>query len=286
MKLVLKSVAPRQGWQWMLQGVRTFGRQPLVLTGLFGTFLFLVLVSMLVPLLGTLVVLAAMPLLSLVMMMGTAAVVRGQPAPPSLFLAPFRTDAQRRKRLLSLCAAYGVLTLLVLTLSDLMDGGALDELQALMASGKDSAEAREQLQVLMDDPRLRSGLLVRFGLTGLLSVPFWHAPALVWWGQQGVAQSLFSSTLALWRCKGAFAVYLSAWASLVVVCSTVLGMGLQAIGGGQFLGVLALPMGLTLSVMFYASLYFMFVQTFGVEGDQGQADDEDGSAEPDLPPAA
>jgi hypothetical protein len=40
-------------------------------------------------------------------------------------------------------------------------------------------------------------------------VPFWHAPGLVHWGSQGVGQALFSSTLAVWRCRGAFVVYLT-----------------------------------------------------------------------------
>jgi hypothetical protein len=58
------------------------------------------------------------------------------------------------------------------------------------------------------------------GLMGLLSVPYWHAPALVHWGGQGVAQALFSSTLALAQ-QGAFAFNMLLWGALMGVASAV-----------------------------------------------------------------
>ena len=275
MKLILKPVEPRQGLQWVLQAWRVFASQPLGLAGLFGTFLFLALVLMLVPVVGGVVVLAAVPLLGLVMMMGTAAAVRGQRALPGLYLAPFRTDALRRSRLLTLCAVYGLLSLLVLLLADSIDNGKLNELQELMAAGRDDARTREELQRLLDDPQLLGGLYTRLALTALLSVPFWHAPALVWWGQQSAAQALFSSTLAIWRSKGAFVMFAATWVSVLAATGLGLGLVLQALGLSGLMGAMAMPLGLTLSVVFYASLYFMFVQTFGTGDAPGVRTDED-----------
>lgn len=284
MKLILKPVQARQGVQWVVQALKVFGRQPLGLAGLFGTFLFLALVLMLVPVIGGVVVLAAVPLLGLVMMMGTAAVVRGQRALPGLYLAPFRTDAVRRSRLLMLCAAYGALSLLVLLVSEAIDGGKLNELQELMAAGRDDARTREELQRLLADPQLLGGLYARVGLTALISIPFWHAPALVWWGQQSAAQALFSSTLAIWRSKGAFVSFVAAWVSLLGVSGLGLGLVLQALGLSGLMGVLAMPLGLTLSVIFYASLYFMFVQTFGT-GEAGSERTDEDAPDEISPPA-
>ena len=284
MKLILKPVQARQGVQWVVQALKVFGRQPLGLAGLFGTFLFLALVLMLVPVIGGVVVLAAVPLLGLVMMMGTAAVVRGQRALPGLYLAPFRTDAVRRSRLMVLCAAYGALSLLVLLVSDAIDGGKLNELQELMAAGRDDARTREDLQRLLADPQLLGGLYARVGLTALISIPFWHAPALVWWGQQSAAQALFSSTLAIWRSKGAFVSFVAAWVSLLGVSGLGLGLVLQALGLSGLMGVLAMPLGLTLSVVFYASLYFMFVQTFGT-GEAGSERTDEDAPDEISPPA-
>ncbi len=287
MKLVLKPVQPRQGLEWVRQAIKIFGKQPLGLTGLFGTFLFFALVMLLLPVIGGVVVLSAVPLLGLVMMMGTAAAVRGQVVSPALFLAPFKTDPVRRKRLLTVCAAYGFCSLLILVISEQIDGGKLQELQELMAGGGgDDAKAREQLQVLLSDPQLLGGLYARLGLTLLLSVPFWHAPALVWWGQQGVAQALFSSTLAVWRGKGAFLAYAAAWVLLVAATGIALGLLLQALGLSSLMGALAMPLGMTLSVVFYASLYFMFVQSFGT-GEVVRTDDSADEIPPDElnPPA-
>jgi len=284
MKLILKPVQARQGVQWVVQALKVFGRQPLGLAGLFGTFLFLALVLMLVPVIGGVVVLAAVPLLGLVMMMGTAAVVRGQRALPGLYLAPFRTDAVRRSRLMVLCAAYGALSLLVLLVSDAIDGGKLNELQELMAAGRDDARTREDLQRLLADPQLLGGLYARVGLTALISIPFWHAPALVWWGQQSAAQALFSSTLAIWRSKGAFVSFVAAWVSLLGVSGLGLGLVLQALGLSGLMGALAMPLGLTLSVIFYASLYFMFVQTFGT-GEAGSERTDEDAPDEISPPA-
>ena len=284
MKLILKPVQARQGVQWVVQALKVFGRQPLGLAGLFGTFLFLALVLMLVPVIGGVVVLAAVPLLGLVMMMGTAAVVRGQRALPGLYLAPFRTDAVRRSRLMVLCAAYGALSLLVLLVSDAIDGGKLNELQELMAAGRDDSRTREDLQRLLADPQLLGGLYTRVGLTALISIPFWHAPALVWWGQQSAAQALFSSTLAIWRSKGAFVSFVAAWVSLLGVSGLGLGLVLQALGLSGLMGALAMPLGLTLSVVFYASLYFMFVQTFGT-GEAGSERTDEDAPDEISPPA-
>ena len=61
------------------------------------------------------------------------------------------------------------------------------------------------------------------GLGTLLSIPYWFAPALVHWGGQGVGQSLFSSTLALWRNKGAFTTFMATWVAVVAVTSVLVG---------------------------------------------------------------
>ena len=92
-------------------------------------------------------------------------------------------------------------------------------------------DARRSAARELADPRLQLGLLLRIGLAGLLSVPFWHAPALVYWGAQGWAKSLFFSTVAIWRNKGAFAVYGLGWIGARGCCLLAMvsvGVGLSA----------------------------------------------------------
>ena len=97
----------------------------------------------------------------------------------------------------------------------------------------------------------------------LLSVPFWHAPALVHWGGQGVGQALFSSTLAVWRAKGAFLVYALSWFAVIALFGFVTAVGMGLLGVPQMAGVLALPAGLVFSTVFYVSLIFSFNDSFG-----------------------
>ena len=265
MKLSLRHVTPRQGLDWIKDAVAAFVRSPLALTGMFGFFLMFALLCMLLPYLGSVLVLASIPLMGLGMMIATASAVQGEPLGPRQFLLPLKAQDARRKDLLRLCTLYAFFSALILVISDSIDGQKLDQLQNLMAqdgTGSGAAERRQEIEALLSDPRLQAGLYARFGLTALLSIPFWHAPALIWWGHQGLAQSLFSSTLAIWRTKGAFVVYILSWCAIVGIVGGGLGLLLSAAGAASWLGPLAMPLGLTVSVMFYVSLYFMFVQTF------------------------
>jgi hypothetical protein len=115
---------------------------------------------------------------------------------------------------------------------------------------------------LLADPRLLNGLLVRFGLAALMSIPFWHAPALVHWGGQGVGQALFSSSLAVWRSKAAFLVCVLSWFGIVAVFGLVVALTLGLLGLRQLAGLVALPAGLIFSTVFYVSLVFMFDDSF------------------------
>ena len=128
---------------------------------------------------------------------------------------------------------------------------AFDRLQLLMAKGD---EARAEMEAVLADPSLMWGLVVRFGLAACLSVPFWHAPALVYWQGQGVGQALFSSTLAVWRCKGAFLMYSLAWVGVIAIFGVLVGLIFSLFDARQLAGVIAMPAGLMFSTVFYVSL--------------------------------
>ena len=152
--------------------------------------------------------------------------------------------------------------MLVITLADAVDAGMFEELQRLMAQTSD-AKTAARIEAIVAAPELLQGMLVRFGLAGLLAVPFWHASALVHWGGQGVVQALFTSSLALWRTRGAFSVYLLGWAGLMLAVALAVAMIALTTGARQVLGVLTMPIGLVFSAAFYVSLWFSFTDTFG-----------------------
>jgi hypothetical protein len=108
-----------------------------------------------------------------------------------------------------------------------------------------------------------AGALARTLVTAVLSVPFWHAPALVVWGGQGPAQAMFSSALALWRTRAAFFMYGLGWTLVLIVTGLLATLMLMLLGQGALATLLIMPLPLLLTVAFYVSLYASFRDSFG-----------------------
>jgi len=271
MGLRLHTVPPSRGWAWLRQGLRLWAKRPLAFVGLFVFFMFSVLLLMvLVPVLGGPLGMALLPMLGLGFMVASRSALAGGPVHIGQLAEGLRHPlaAQRRAQWL-LCGAYALCTLVVITLSDWVDGGTFDALQRELAAASGSGKPAPAVDALLGDPRLAQGMLVRLGLAGLVSVPFWHAPALVHWGGQGALQALFSSTVAVWRTRGAVVLYMLGWAGVMVTAGALLSLLAAVTGASQLLGLLTLPLGLAFSAAFYVSLWFGFDDTFGASAPDG-----------------
>jgi hypothetical protein len=254
----LQLVPARQGALWVRQGFAIFLRQPMGFAGLFASFLFGVFALMLVPFAGPALLLALLPLGSLGFMVATRRVLAGRFPLPHAFIEPLRAGRPRLMALVRLGIVYAAATWAILWLSDLFDGGALD---ALVEAQANSSSA-ETIASRLADPRLRFGVLLRFGLLGLLSIPFWHAPALVHWGGFPAAKSLFFSTMAVWRNKGAFVVYSLAWFGVLATFALLANLLFAVLGRPDLVPLVAMPASLVFSTVFYASLWFTFADCF------------------------
>jgi hypothetical protein len=140
-------------------------------------------------------------------------------------------------------------------------------LEALMTAVMSGENQPEKLQALAEAPGVTAGALARLGVTTLLSLPFWFAPALVVWSDQGVGQALFSSALALWRNKAAMLVYGLGWFGAMALVATLLAVVSSLLGVNSASGIILLPMALMLTCAFYVSLFFMFRDSFGAPPD-------------------
>ncbi len=260
MALMLKTVKPAHGVRWITDALRLFARKPVAFTALFAMFLAAALLVSLVPVLGGVVQMMALPLLSLGFMVAAQSALLNGPVLPRQFIEPLQANAQRRRDLLILCVLYGLLAIGILLLANAVSDNAWLRLQDLLAKGK---AAQPQVDALMREPGVQNGVLTAALLGTAMSIPFWHAPALVHWGGQSWGQALFSSTLALWRNKGAFTVYAIGWLALVLVFSLVFGLVLGLAGLEGLAGMLAVPLGLVVSTTFYLSLLFCFNDCFG-----------------------
>ncbi|MES2958402.1 MAG: BPSS1780 family membrane protein [Pseudomonadota bacterium] len=266
MTLRILDASAKDGATWVSRAFALFLKRPLAFSALFALFLFAALVLLVLPYVGAVLLLMALPLLGLGFMIASRSALGDGPVHAGQLLEPLRGGSEaavaRRKQLLLLCGLYAAATAAIMLLSAAVDGGSFEQLQILLASTRDAGKQQE-LEALLDDDSLLLGMLLRLGGTALLSIPFWHAPALVWWQGQGVAQSLFSSTLACWRNRAAFLVFGLAW-SVTIVAFAVLAGGIFAlIGAPQLVTLAAVPAGLMFSTTFYVSLLFTYQGCFG-----------------------
>ena len=264
MALTIRDVPASQGLLWLRQGLTECLRQPLGYASLFVLFLFAAMLLTALPLIGGLLLLMAVPLLSLAFLMATAGAQRGLPVRAAVFLAPWQQrDMGRKRALLSLCMLHALATLLILVLGDWLDGGRFEDLLSALARGDASVP---EIQTLLGEPAVLFGGMERMLGSALLSLPFWHAPALVQWEGQRPAQALFSSLLAIWRVRAAFTLYSLGWLALTAVAGMALSL-LLAVLGPTSGAVLLVPLAIFLTTSFYVSLFFAFAGTFSRSSD-------------------
>lgn len=255
----LQLVTPARGATWVRQGFAVFFRQPLAFAAVFAGLMLALVVFAQLPYLGPLLLLAWLPLATLSFMIATRRATQGRSPLPAALTEPLQSGRARLLALAQLGLGYALSTMLIMWLSDVADGGSLD---ALLKSLGDTKVPQEQTIARIRDPQLQFGLLLRATLASLLSLPFWHAPALSHWGGLGAPKALFFSLVACWRNKGAFAVYALTWLGVIVGFAVVANLVLLMLGQLRLIGMLAMPASLLFSTVFYASLYFTFADCF------------------------
>jgi hypothetical protein len=260
MKLVL--VAPREGLVWVRRAFQVFFRQPLGFASLFAVCALVFFTVIRLPWVGEPILLVAAPAGSLLFMIASRRSAAGERPVPGAFIELASADRSRLLRLLQLGLAYLVAALLTIGLIALVEGDALAAFTDATSGAQTSPElTADQLA----DPRLQAGILLRLALGALLSIPFWHAPGLVYWGAQGWAKALFFSAMAIWRNKGAFTVYGLAWLGLGLALAMLLALiiGLTGLTPANYI---ATPLVLLFTTVLYASLWFTFAGCFSEDG--------------------
>jgi hypothetical protein len=185
MKLLLQNVPPRQGLQWMRESFSLFARKPLALSVVLMVYLLATLALLWVPMVGPLLALAYLPLLSLAYMTATKQALAGELVSPAALFTPWlQAGPAQRRTLLITCFVFAALTAALMALAQAVDGGGFAKLQTLSVQPRTEATTAE-MNALMSSPGFITGLWLRFGGTALLSIPFWFAPALIAWHNQG-----------------------------------------------------------------------------------------------------
>ncbi|MEY4734026.1 MAG: hypothetical protein RLZZ464_2092 [Pseudomonadota bacterium] len=242
----LNIVPARTGLHWARQGIRTFWKQPLAMSGLFFLFMAVVSVMSIVPMVGGALALVLLPALTLGMMAATE-VAEDQRFPmPAVLFAALKPGAQR-KAMLQLGAWYALAFLVIMGVSMLVDGGTFARVYLTGANMSPEVVNSASFQMAM---------WVSMVLYIPLAMMFWHAPALVHW--QGVApvKSLFFSFVACWRNLGAFMVYVAVWFGMFIAVALVSMLATSLLGDASLLMAILLPAGLMVAAMFFTSMVY------------------------------
>lgn len=261
----LNIVPARTGLVWVRLGIQTFWRQPLAMSGLFFMFMAMISVVTVVPRIGVVLMLVLLPAATLGLMVGTEQANQGKFPMPSVLISGFRTGAQRRRAMLVLGALYASGFLGLLGLSALMDGGQFASFYLI---------GGEVTQELVMQDSFQAAMWLAMALHTLLSLLFWHAPALVYWHGVPPVKSLFFSAMAGYKNFGAFAVFGAAWAGLLMLAAIVVSLISSLLASPALAVMLLLPLALVITAMFFTSIYFTFRDSFTVtEDDQASTAD-------------
>ena len=249
----LQIVPAKQGLVWVKQGIRTFWRQPLAFTGLFFLFMAWVSVLSMVPFIGAALALLVLPAATLGLMVATEQAASGKFPMPTVMLVAFRAGQQRLKAMMVLGGLYALSFLAVMAISALVDGGGFAKVY--LANAPITPE-------VVNDTDFQTAMWLTTIMYVPLSMLFWHAPALVHWHGVPPVKSLFFSAIACWRNLGAFAVYLLAWAGVLVAGAVLIVLISSALGGNDLSAAVLMPGALLMAAMFFTSVYFSVKDCF------------------------
>jgi hypothetical protein len=165
---------------------------------------------------------------------------------PTAYLAAFRLPSTvARKRILQLGLIYTACILILSFFASLIvDFEAL--LPLLTSDQAPSAEAMQQLYKLVF-------------VGGLLYIPIamlmWFAPLLVAWAEMPLMQAIFSSWMACWSNRGAFAYYLLIWGIVLVAVPMLIGGMLEALGLRSIASYVVAPISMGGLTIMYCSFF-------------------------------
>ena len=241
----LNSVAPKEGYTWIRQGIWLFKQNPLGFLMLVFMYVFVAQLAVLVPVIGIFAVLLLTPTLSVGFMTACRQAIQKERIRPSVYLAALQSTPIVRKRILQLGLVYAALILaLSFILSLLVD---FELLIPLMTNDKPiTAEAIRQIY-----------LILFFG--GLLYVPvamlMWFSPVLVAWADMPVPQALLSSAIACWANRGAFFLYIAIWGAILIAIPLTIGSIFDALDLGQAASFIIAPISMAGLTVMHCSFF-------------------------------
>ena len=241
----LNSVAPKEGYTWIRQGIWLFKQNPLGFLMLVFMYVFVAQLAVIIPVIGVFAVLLLTPSLSVGFMTACRQAIQKERIRPSVYLIALQSGQFVRNRILQLGLVYAALILIMsFLLSLLVD---FETLLPLMTSDKPiTPEALRQVYLV-----LVFGAVLYIPIAMLM----WFSPILIAWADMSVPQALFSRWLACWTNKAAFFFYLSIWSAILIAVPLTIGMIFDALNFGQAASFIVAPISMAGLTIMHCSFY-------------------------------
>ncbi len=208
----MNTVPAIYGWNWVRTGFALFRKSPAMWAFLALSYIMLVQLLGMIPVLGWFAATVLIPSFSASFMIASRELDQGRTLRFDLLFSGFKSNLPA---LLAQGGFYLACGLAILGLSALVDGGALLQLMVLGKTPPAAAYA---------DGSLAAAAMLAAALYLPVLAAFWFAPALSAWRNLPAAQALFYSFFAALRNWRAFVAYGLALAMLSVICSFALFM--------------------------------------------------------------
>lgn len=242
----INQLPPSAGYVWIRQGYWLFKQNPITFFMLVFLYLFVIQFSMLIPVLGLVLVMVCNPIISLGFLTACKKIIRKEPVRPTVYIQPLReTLPSIRSRLFRLGGIYtGLIFLLSIFASQFID---VEKLIPLLTSGNLSSTDLVQ--------EMYTAMIIAAVLYFPIAMLMWFSPQLIAWEGLPINKAMFGSLMAFWLNKGAFFVYFSTWAIILIAVPIFLGASFEALGMKEYASYLVTPISLTAMTILYCSFY-------------------------------
>lgn len=248
MSIQIQQCKATEGWAWINQALQFFKNRPGEAFFLGNTYLLVLIVASLVPVVGVLFFFVISPAIKAGVMLSTYNALKGNKiGPRSLFEPLFSSNKKTRKTLLVLGLVYTAYFILLSVLIHFL----LGDTPAIPTTL--NTENPEENQAFINYMFSFFAIFLVAYIPVLLA--FWFAPALVLWHNMSAFKAIFASCVAVWRNATAFSIYSLAW-GLLCTCAVVASNFIMAILG------LPLTISGALLILTFAMIMAVSLQTF------------------------
>lgn len=248
----MEKIPASVGWLWVKQGFALYRKQPAEMSTLFLAYIFMVLLTVMVPLIGQLLLVISIPVFSMAFMQACVNIEQGKRVYPNLLLTGFRSPAFWT--LVQLGVLYLIATILSIAASALVDDGKLWQL----VTGQTTLTAQSA-----QDPKLQISIVFFTFAYILATLPLWFAAPLIAWKNMSLIKAVFFSVFSVWRAIKAFAFYGLIWFAIRMFLGVILTPIVGLIIGNTLAAIFFwLPLSILVTVVMYCSFYVTYTHLF------------------------